>query len=312
MAKSKEVILPDEVVVSKILLIRGHKVMLDMDLAELYGVETKQLKRSVRRNIDRFPDDFMFELAEDEFENLRYQFGTSSWGGIRYAPMAFTEQGVAMLSGVLVSKRAIPVNIKIMRIYTKMREIMLTHKELLLKIEQIEKTLTDHDERIQTIFDYLKQFIQDQEKPRIEVGFKRSKRLNEQVKRNHRRFPEDFMFQLTKSEKDELVAKCDHLNKLKFSSNLPYAFTEHGAVMLANVLNSERAVEVNVQIVRIFIKIREILLTHKDILLKIEQIEKKLTNHDERIQTVFDYLKQFIQDQEKPRIEVGFKRSKKT
>jgi hypothetical protein len=115
-----------------------------------------------------------------------------------------------------------------------------------------------------------------------------TKRLNEQVKRNSRRFPEDFMFQLTKSEKDELVAKCDHLNKLKFSSNLPYAFTEHGAVMLASVLNSERAVEVNVQIVRIFIKVREILLTHKDILLKIEQIEKKLTDHNERIQIVFD------------------------
>jgi hypothetical protein len=176
MTKSKEVTIPDEVVVSKIFLIRGHKVMLDRDLAELYGVETKQLKRSVRRNIDRFPDDFMFELAEDEFENLRSQIGTSSWGGIRYVPMAFTEQGVAMLSGVLVSKRAIAVNIQIMRIYTKMREIMLTHKDLLLKIEQMENKLTDHDERIQMVFDYLKQFIQDQERPLVEVGFKRSKR----------------------------------------------------------------------------------------------------------------------------------------
>jgi hypothetical protein len=118
----------------------------------------------------------MFELTEDEFENLRSQIGTSSWGGIRYVPMAFTEQGVVMLSGVLVSKRAIAVNIKIMRIYTKMREIMLTHKNLLLKIEQMEKKLTDHDDRIQMVFDYLKQFIQDQEKPMVEVGFKRSKK----------------------------------------------------------------------------------------------------------------------------------------
>ncbi len=108
---------------SKIYLIRGQKVMLDMDLAELYGVETKQLKRAVRRNEKRFPLDFMFELANDEFENLRSNFGTSSWGGIRYAPMAFTEQGVAMLSSVLNSDRAILVNIRIIRIFTRMREI---------------------------------------------------------------------------------------------------------------------------------------------------------------------------------------------
>jgi uncharacterized protein (UPF0147 family) len=138
-----------------------------------------------------------------------------------------------------------------------------------------------------------------------------TKRLNEQVKRNIKRFPKDFMFQLTKFEKDEVVAKCDHLNKLKFSPNLPYAFTEHGAVMLASVLNSERAIDVNVQIVRLFIKVREMLLTHKDILFKVEQIEKKVGKQDEKIQAIFDYLKQFIQDQEKPRTEIGFKRVKK-
>jgi hypothetical protein len=119
-----------------------------------------------------------------------------------------------------------------------------------------------------------------------------TKRLNEQVKRNIKRFPKDFMFQLTKFEKDEVVAKCDHLNKLKFSPNLPYAFTEHGAVMLASVLNSERAIDVNVQIVRLFIKVREMLLTHKDILFKVEQIEKKVGKQDEKIQAIFDYLKQ--------------------
>jgi hypothetical protein len=119
------------------------------------------------------------------------------------------------------------------------------------------------------------------------------------------------MFQLTKFEKDEVVAKCDHLNKLKFSPNLPYAFTEHGAVMLASVLNSERAIDVNVQIVRLFIKVREMLFTYKDILFKVEQIEKKAGKQDEKIQAIFDYLKQFIQDQEKPRTEIGFKRVKK-
>jgi hypothetical protein len=176
MTKNKGVITSDEIVISKIFLIRDHKVMLDRDLAELYGVETKRLKEQVKRNIERFPEDFMFELTKEEFENLRSQFATSSWGGIRYAPMAFTKHGALMLSSILNSKRAVAVNIQIMRIYIKMREIMLTHKDLLLKIEQMEKKLTDHDERIQMVFDYLKQFIQDQEKPRIEVGFKRTKK----------------------------------------------------------------------------------------------------------------------------------------
>jgi len=103
MAKQTEALIPDEVVLSKIYLMRGYKVMLDRDLAELYGVETKRLKEQVKRNIERFPDDFMFELNEEEFENLRSQFATSSWGGARYTPMAFTEQGVAMLSSVINS-----------------------------------------------------------------------------------------------------------------------------------------------------------------------------------------------------------------
>ena len=117
--------------------------MLDEDLAELYEVETKQLKRQVRRNIDRFPEeDFMFELTRDELENLRSQIGTSSWGGSRYMPMAFTEQGVAMLFSVLNSARAIKVNIQIIRIFTRMREMLLTHKDILLKLEQLESKMT--------------------------------------------------------------------------------------------------------------------------------------------------------------------------
>jgi hypothetical protein len=130
--KQNEVAIPDEVVMNKIYVIRSHKVMLDKDLAELYNVETKQLKRAVR-NADRFPDDFMFELSIEEFDNLRSQIDTSSWGGTRYAPMAFTEQGVAMLSSVLNSDRAIKVNIQIIRIFTRMRQMLLTHKDLLLK-----------------------------------------------------------------------------------------------------------------------------------------------------------------------------------
>jgi hypothetical protein len=116
-------------------MIRDQKVMLDEDLANLYKVETKQLKQ-VRRNIDRFPNDFMFELTKEEFENLRSQIGTSSWGGARYLPMAFTEQGVAMLSSVLKSARAIKVNIQIIRIFTRIREMLLNYKDLFTKLEQ--------------------------------------------------------------------------------------------------------------------------------------------------------------------------------
>ena len=174
MAKQTEVLIPEEVVLNKIYLIRGHKVMLDRDLAELYGVETRTLKQQVKRNIERFREDFMFELSKEEFENWRSQFVISNQDrmGLRYAPMAFTEQGVAMLSSVLNSKRAIEVNIRIMRIYTRMREVMLTHKDILMKVEQLEKRVGKQDEKIQMIFDYLKQFITEQDKPRVQVGFK--------------------------------------------------------------------------------------------------------------------------------------------
>ncbi len=172
MAKQTEVLIPEEIVLSKIYLIRGHKVMLDRDLAELYGVETRRLNEQVKRNIKRFPEDFMFQLNDEEFNILISQNATSSWGGTRKAPLAFTEQGVAMLSGILSSDRAIAVNIQIMRIYTRMREVMLTHKDILMKVEQLEKRVGKQDEKIQMIFDYLKQFIAEQDKPRVQVGFK--------------------------------------------------------------------------------------------------------------------------------------------
>jgi hypothetical protein len=134
-----------------------------------------------------------------------------------------------------------------------------------------------------------------------------TKQLNQQVKRNRKRFPEDFMFQITEEEKAEVVTKCDHLKSLKFSPNLPFAFTEHGAVMLASILNSDRAIEVKIQIVRVFTRIREMLLTHKDILLQLEKIEKKLTGHDEDIALIFEYLKQLINPPQPPRRPIGFK-----
>lgn len=130
-----------ETIEGKILLIRNKKVMLDRDLAKLYEVETKYLKQQVNRNIERFPDDFMFQLTRNEFNNLRSQIATSSWGGTRYLPYAFTEQGVAMLSSVLSSKKAITVNIQIIRTFTKLREMMLSYKELQRKIETMEKNM---------------------------------------------------------------------------------------------------------------------------------------------------------------------------
>jgi hypothetical protein len=147
--------------------------MLDYDLAGLYGVETKQLKRSVKRNIDRFPGDFMFELKKEEIQNLRCHFGTSSWGGARFAPMVFTEQGVAMLSSILGSKQAILVNIQIIRVYTRMREMLLTHKDILLKLEQFEKQLVKNTDDIKLIFKALKQFLTPPLVPRKQIGYKR-------------------------------------------------------------------------------------------------------------------------------------------
>lgn len=169
---------PDEVVLNRMFLIRGEKVMLDRDLASLYQVETKQLKRAVRRNIERFPGDFMFELNEEEMELLRCQIGTSSWGGTRYAPMAFTEQGVAMLSSVLNSPCAIQVNIQIMRVFTRLRKAFGSHEELIAKLSELENRIGQQDEQIGSLFSYLKQFLEQQEKPRELVGF----RINEQPK----------------------------------------------------------------------------------------------------------------------------------
>ena len=173
----EETAIHDEHVINKIYMIRGCRVMLDMDLAELYGVETKQLKRAVRRNIIRFPDDFMFELSEEETESLRCQIGTSKnvgRGGSRYMPMAFTEQGVAMLSSVLNTERAVLVNIHIIRVFTKMRELLIMHKDVLLKLEQLEKKVGQHDEQINLIFEYLKELLNPRKKAKP-IGFRYGK-----------------------------------------------------------------------------------------------------------------------------------------
>jgi hypothetical protein len=164
----------DEIVVNKIYVVRGQKIMLDTDLAELYGVGTKVLKQAVKRNSDRFPKDFMFILSKKEVESLRSQIVTSKQGrgGARYLPMAFTEQGVTMLSCILNSQRAIAVNIQIIRIFTRMRELLLTNKDILLQLEKIEKRPGTHDEQIELIFKYLKQLLNPPQPVRNRIGFK--------------------------------------------------------------------------------------------------------------------------------------------
>jgi len=162
-------IVPIESIFSKIIFLRGEKILLDRDLAELYGVETKQLKRAVRRNIDRFPPDFMFELTKEEYDSLRYQFGTLKRGEhSKYLSIAFTEQGVAMLSSVLNSKRAIQVNILIMRAFVQLRQMISSHEDLLRKVEKMEKK---YDRQFQVVFEAIRQLMAAPEKPRKKIGF---------------------------------------------------------------------------------------------------------------------------------------------
>jgi len=162
-------IIPEEKIEKTIYLIRGQKVMLDRDLAGLYGVMTRDLNKAVRRNPDRFPTDFMFQLTRKEFENLMFHFGTSRWGGTRKLPLAFTELGVAMLSSVLNCKRAIQVNIQIMRTFTRLRQILASHKDILKKIEDLEGK---YDRQFKVVFDALRKIIAPPATPKKRIGFR--------------------------------------------------------------------------------------------------------------------------------------------
>lgn len=166
--------LAERKILNKIYVIRGRKVMLDQDLAEMYGVETRRLNEQVKRNIRRFPKDFMFSLTAREFENLTSQFATPSWGGRRSLPYAFTEQGVAMLSSVLSSDTAIEVNIRIIRVFTRMRDYALTNKEILLQLATLEKQVKKNGGDIENIFAVLKELISKQQKssPGSRIGFR--------------------------------------------------------------------------------------------------------------------------------------------
>jgi phage regulator Rha-like protein len=167
---TSKVAIPPERIERRILLIRGQKVMLDADLAELYEVETKQLNLAVRRNAERFPQDFMFQLSVQELDALRFQFETSKprRGGRRYRPYAFTEQGVAMLSSVLRSPRAVQVNIAIMRAFVKLREILASHRDLARHLDEMESR---YDAQFKAVFDAIRELMKPPEKPRRRIGF---------------------------------------------------------------------------------------------------------------------------------------------
>jgi len=165
-------IVPVETIERKIYLIRGHKVMLDSDLAELYGVTTKRLNEQIRRNLKRFPSDFMFQLSSKEAESLRSQIATSKRGGRRYLPYAFTEQGVAMLSTVLNSDRAIEVNIQIMRAFVKLREMIASHKDLAKRLAELEMK---YDEQFKVVFDAIRELMIPAEPKKRKIGYRREK-----------------------------------------------------------------------------------------------------------------------------------------
>ncbi len=178
MSKGQKInsVFPDEAIIDKIYLIRGRKVMIDRDLAELYGIETRTLNQSVRRNLKRFPEDFMFQMTQDEMQNWKSQIviSNSAKMGLRKPPLVFSEQGVAMLSSVLNSDTAIMVNIQIIRVFTRIRKMLETHKDILLKLEELEKKGIERDDKIMLIFEYLKQFEQTKQK---EIEYNTRKRI---------------------------------------------------------------------------------------------------------------------------------------
>jgi len=162
-------LIPVKRIERSILLIRGHRIILDGDLARLYGVSTGNLNKAVTRNLDRFPADFMFSLTPKEFQNLKFHFGTSSWGGTRKLPRAFTEQGVAMLSSVLRSPRAVHVNIEIMRTFVRLRQILASHTDLALRLNKLERK---YDAQFRVVFDAIRELMAPPPEPkRKRIGF---------------------------------------------------------------------------------------------------------------------------------------------
>jgi ORF6N domain len=163
----------EEIIASHIYTIRNQKVMFDFDLAGIYGLETKMLKRAVKRHIERFPEDFMFELTTEEFQNLRYQFGTSSWGGSRYPPFAFTEHGAVMLASILNSETAVKASLFVVRTFVKLRQLTGSYKELAEKIVQLEGK---YDTQLEYVFQAIQELSEQKNEPRTLIGFKKEEK----------------------------------------------------------------------------------------------------------------------------------------
>ncbi|MDT8394644.1 MAG: ORF6N domain-containing protein [Bacteroidales bacterium] len=177
---NNEIVIPDEAIVNKIYLIRGQKVMLDHDIAVLYGVETRRLNEQVKRNHLRFPDSFMFKLTNDEYMHLKSQNATSSWGGRRKLPYAFTEHGILMLANVLKSERAIKVSIRLIEVFVKIREFFLSRRDIEIRLEKAEGSLEKHEGLILEILKYIRQIEKEKQEQRdqnnrTKIGFKTSK-----------------------------------------------------------------------------------------------------------------------------------------
>lgn len=172
MTKRKAIV--GRTVENRILFVRGHKVLLDSDLAELYGVSVKRLNEQVKRNRERFPDDFMFRLTADEFEALRSQIATSkkSRGGRRHLPFAFSEHGAIMVASVLNSRRAVEMSVFVVRAFVRLREILGAHKQLATKVSELERRLGTHDERIQEVIEAIRELMEIPEKPQKQIGFR--------------------------------------------------------------------------------------------------------------------------------------------
>ncbi len=276
-------LIPIERIENKILLIRGQKVLLDRDLAELYGVEVKYLKRQVRRNFERFPEDFMFELNKKEFENWRSQFGTSNdIMGLRYSPMAFTEQGINTLSKIL--KKDLDVDL----IFNSNRDISKYNKNI------------DITSKIYTIRGFQVMIDYD-----LGVLYQVETRvINQAIKRNSERFPNEFMFQLNKDEYNNLKSQSV-ISSLKHRGKrtLPFVFTEQGIAMLSAVLHSPVAIATSIKIMSSFIDMRNKLANNSILFNRLDNIERNQITYqvesDKKFDELFDALESKKIPQEK-------------
>ena len=356
---------PVEDIEQRIYTVRGQRVMLDADLARIYGVETKVLNQAVKRHADRFPEDFVFQLADNDMEHLRRQIGASSLrsqsvtsrdhGGRRHLPYAFTEHGAIMTAMVLRSPQAVKMSVYVVRAFLQMRERLAANAAIVRRLTPPipRSSIGATRATLQTLHRFppiasrlpygtwrqspkvLKEGVPMSHAPagipteRIEHAILlirgqkvmldrelavlygvQTKQLNKAVKRNLNRFPDDFMFQLTREEAHACWGSRFQFGTLKRGRNikyLPYAFTEQGVAMLSSVLRGSRAAQVNVAIMRAFVRLRQTLALHKDLARKLAELERKIEGHDTGIRSLFEAIRQLMAPPAPPpRPPIGF------